>query len=65
MTAPRMNPERVQPFVGEWCQVLEVDHLRHKARVGVPVDVQPGEDLAKEIAYENHSSTKNVHEAVW
>ena len=39
--------------------------MRYIASVGVPVDVQPGGDLTKELAHENDSRAKKVHEAVW
>ena len=60
-----MNPERVQAFFGDKHQFPGIDNVRHIASVGVPVNVQPGEDLTKELAYEKHSSTKKFNEAVW
>ena len=39
--------------------------MRHIACVGVPIHVQPGGDLTKELAYQNHPSAKKFHEAVW
>ena len=64
MTAPHMNPERVEAFFGDKHSLPGIDNLKHIACVGVPVDVLPGGDLAKELAYENHSSEGKIVEAV-
>ena len=65
LTAPHMDPERVEAFFGDKHSFPGIEHLKHIARVGVPVDVLPGGDLAKELEYGNHSSANNFGEAVW
>ena len=65
MTAPHMNPERVEAFFGDKHSFPGIDNLKQIARVGVPVDVLPGGDLAKGLAYENHPSTETIVKAVW
>ena len=46
-------------------QFPEIDKLRDKARVGVPVDVWPRGDLTQELAYGNHSSVQKFSDDVW
>ena len=65
LTAPHMDPERVQAFFGYRHQFPGIDNLRHIARVGVPVDVRLGGNLTKELTYGNHSSAQKFHVAVW
>ena len=60
-----MDPELVQVFCGDRHQFSEIDNLRHKARVGVPVDVRPGGKLTKKLEYGNHSSAPKRQVAVW
>ena len=52
-SAPHMKPERVEAFLGDNHSFPGIDNLEHIARVGVPVDVLPGGDQAKELAYGN------------
>ena len=65
LTAPDMNPERVDAFFGDKHRFPIIDQLKHIARVGVPVDVLPSGDLTKESAYENHSSAEKCNEEEW
>ena len=65
LTAPHMDPERVQAFFGDRHQFPGIDNLRHIARVGVPVDARPGGNLTKELTYGNQSSAQRFHVAVW
>ena len=65
LTAPHLNPERVEAFVGDKNSFSRIINLKHIARVGVQVDVLPGVDLAKDLAYEHHSSAGKIVEAVW
>ena len=60
LTAPHVNLERVEAFFGGKHKSLRIDHLRHTARVGVPVDVLPGGDPTKELAFGNHSSAGKI-----
>ena len=65
LTAPHLNPERVEAFVGDKNNFSRIINLKHIARVGVPVDVLPGVDLEKDLAYEHHSSAgKNCRGSV-
>ena len=60
-----MNPEQVEAFFTDMHSFPGINTLKPIALIGVPVDVLPGGDLAKELAYENHSSAENIVEAVW
>ena len=55
----------MEAFFGDKHSFPGIDNLKHIARVGVPVDVLSGGDLAKELAYENHSSAETNVGAVW
>ena len=65
LTAPHMNPERVDAFFGDKHRFSRIDQLKHIARIGVSVDVLPGGDLTKELEHENHPSAEIFHEEVW
>ena len=65
LTAPNMDPARVEAFFGDKHSFPGIEMLKQIARVGVPVDVLPGGDLAKELEYGNHSTANNFGEAVW
>lgn len=61
-----MDPERLEVFFGgKHSSFPKIDHLKHFARVGVPVDVPPGGNLAKELEYGNSPSAGTIDEAVW
>lgn len=64
MTAPHMNPERVEASLVDNYQVSGIDHLTHIARAGVPLDVRPG-GLVMQVVYENLSSADEFRVEVW
>ena len=55
----------MQAFFRDKHQYPGIDNSRHVARVGMPVNVQPGGNLMKELTYGNHSSAQNFNVAVW
>ena len=70
---PHMDGDRIHDFFGMRHGFPNIARLEHIiARVGVgaycksgfPVDVGPGGDLEREIAYRNHSSAKTYEEEV-
>lgn len=65
LTAPCIDPERVEALFGNKHNFPGIDHLKHIARIGVPVDVLPGGDLTKELEYGNHPSAIDVDETGW
>ena len=65
LTAPNMDPARVEAFFGDKHSFPGIEMLKQIARVGVPVDVLPGGDLAKELEYGNHSRANNFGVAAW
>ena len=58
LLAPHIDVKRVKKFFGERHKVDQFALLEQIARVGVPVDVGPGDYLERELAYGNHSSAR-------
>ena len=65
LLAPHIDVERVKNFFGERHKVDQFALLEQIARVGVPVDVGPGGNLERELAYGNHSSARKHVADVW
>ena len=65
LLAPHIEVERVTRFVGEQHHIDQFSLLEQIARVGVPVDVGPGGNLERELAYGNHSSADKHASEVW
>lgn len=65
MLATHIDAERVTKFFKEQHNVDQFSRLERVARVGVPVDVGPGGNLERELAYGNHSSADRHAIEVW
>ena len=65
LLAPHIDAERVTRFLGEQHNVDQFELLEQMARLGVPVDVGPGGNLARELAYGNHRSADKHASEVW
>ena len=65
LLAPYIDAERVTRFVGERHNIDQFELLEQMTRVGVPVDVGPGGNLEREMAYGNHSSADKHASEVW
>ena len=63
--APQIEVGRVTRFFGEQHRIDQFALLEQIARVGVPVDVGPGGNLARELAYGNHNSADKHASEVW
>ena len=64
LLAPHIDAERVAKTFREQHSIDQFARLEEFARVGVPVDVAPRDNLERELAYGNNSADKQANE-VW
>ena len=65
LPAPQIEVGRMTRFFGEQHHIDQFALLEQIARVGVTVDVGPGGNLARELAYANHNSADKHASEVW
>ena len=60
LLAPHIDTECLTRLLGEQHNIDQFALLEQIVRVGVPVDVGPGGNLGRELAYGNHSSADKL-----